>query len=53
MIQMDERVLVDSFEYSEFEKVDNYNQPTFKESLTVEHVRIDRNTVFSKDSSIS
>ena len=49
MIQMDERVLVDSFEYSEFIDVDRFNQPSFKESLKVEHVRIDRNTVFSKD----
>lgn len=49
MVKMDKRVLVDRFEYLEYDGKDRYHQPAFKELVTVTNVRIDRNTVFSRD----
>lgn len=49
MIYVDEKLLVDSFEYAEFDGNDRYGQPQFKEIESVKYVRIDRNSVFSRD----
>lgn len=49
MLQMDESVLVDSFVYQEHDDIDAYGQPSYKAPKTIEKVRIDRSTVFSKD----
>lgn len=49
MVRMDKRVLVDRFEYLEYDGKNRYHQPTFKEPVTVANVRIDRNAVFSRD----
>lgn len=49
MIYVDERLLVDSFEYAEYDGEDRYGQAKYKDSETIEQVRIDRNSVFSRD----
>lgn len=48
MIYVDERLLVDSVEYAEYDGDDRYG-PKYKASETIEKVRIDRNSVFSRD----
>lgn len=50
MILIDERLLVDSFEYEEYLSEDRNHNPVFADSLTIDKTRIDRSNVFSSDS---
>lgn len=49
-MKMDQRVLVDSFSYAEYVDTDRYNQPVYKSPVEVSNCRIDRNSVYSKQS---
>lgn len=49
MIVIDTRLLVDNFDYFEFDGEDRYGQPQYKQAETISNVRIDRNSVFSRD----
>lgn len=50
MIEMDERVLVDSFVYEAFDSEDRNHNPKYKDGVIVDKVRIDRTNVYSSDS---
>ena len=49
MIAMDPKVLVHEFEYSEYIGQDRYKQPEYGEPITIERVRVDESSVFSRD----
>lgn len=49
MFKLPKRMLVDTFEYAEFIGEDDYQQAEYKDPVTVNFVRIDRQTVFSRN----
>lgn len=49
MLKVDPKMLVDEFVYEEFESNDDWGETVYKEPVTVTNVRIDRNTVYSRD----
>lgn len=53
MIEMDKRLLVHEIEYSEYDGLDRYKQPSYKEPITITDVRVDESTVFSRDTTQS
>ena len=40
-LRINPRLLTQSFDYHEFEKADTWATPSFKEPITIKHVRID------------
>ena len=42
---------VDSFEYLEYDGLNDWSEPSFKDAVTIEHCRIDRGTEYSSTSS--
>lgn len=42
---------VDSFEYLEYDGINDWSEPSFKDAVTIEHCRIDRGAEFSTSAS--
>lgn len=54
MLKVDSKMLVDSFIYEEYKGFDDvWQTESFADPVTVEKVRIDRSTVYSRDSTQS
>lgn len=49
MLKIDSKMLVDSFTYEEFVGDGGWGDTEYAKLIEVEHVRIDRNAVFSRD----
>ena len=47
MIKPPKEFLIDSFEYHEYEGVDDWSEPLFAPGVTIENVRIDRSVNYS------
>ena len=45
-LRINPQLLINSFEYHEFESADTWSKPTYKEPITVNNVRIDDNIAF-------
>lgn len=48
-LTMDARLLVHSFDYSEYTGRDRYNQPTYAAKQTINNCRIDNTLVYARD----
>lgn len=53
MLKVPKSVLVDEFEYREYESIDRNKKPVYGEVQAIKFVRIDRQTVFSRDTNDS
>ena len=49
MLRVPKHMLVDEFNYSEYIGIGREKKPVYSEAITVKYTRIDRQTVFSRD----
>ena len=53
MLKVPKRMLVDEFVYKEYLGIERDKKPAYSEAITVKNTRIDRQTVFSRDTNDS
>lgn len=51
MLSLPKRWLIHDIEYKEYKGVDNWDNPIYRDEVTINNVRFDDSTVFSRDSS--